>query len=51
MGSLVTNSKEQVKDEFEALLEVNTNNVHVLLLYGHFLIEVTNEELINVKYI
>lgn len=42
-GTMVTKSKDTVRDEFEKMIGMNPNNVHTLTVYGRFLIDVANE--------
>jgi PAS domain S-box-containing protein len=51
LGTQITRSKDQLKGEFDALLASNPNSVHLLTVYGKFLLEVTNEETYNVKHL
>lgn len=39
---MVTKSKDDVRDEFEKMLNMNPNNAHTLAIYGKFLIDVAN---------
>ena len=41
-GTTVTKSKDMVRDEFEKMITMNPNNVHILTVYGKFLIDVAN---------
>ena len=50
-GTSVTNSKDNVRDEFQKMLVMNPNNIHTLTVYGRFLIDVANEEASNIKYL
>jgi hypothetical protein len=43
LGTLITRTKDSLKDEFESICQVNSNSVHLLTIYGKFLLEVTNE--------
>lgn len=43
LGTKITRSKDSLKDEFEVINESSGNSVHLLTVYGRFLLEVTNE--------
>lgn len=51
LGTLITRSKDQLKNQFESIMSSNPNSIHLLTIYGKFLLEVTNEETYNVKYL
>lgn len=51
LGTSITRSKDQLKNDFESILASNPNSIHLLTVYGRFLLEVTNEETYNVKYL
>ena len=50
-GSLVSNQKEKVKEFFDSMLEINSNNAHIYRLYGEFLVRVCHEDAHNLRYI
>jgi hypothetical protein len=45
----VTESKEELRQQFDSLCLLNPNSPHLLTIYGKFLLEVTNEERSTVK--
>lgn len=48
-GAIIANQKEVVKDYFHEMQELNSNNAHIMILYGQFLAWVCNEDFQNLK--
>ena len=50
-GAKVSSSKEKVRQIFEQIYGMNKNNAHLHLVYGKFLIKVTNDEEQNINHL
>ena len=42
LGTKIIRSKDQLKQQFESIIAINQNSVHLLTIYGKFLLEVGN---------
>ena len=51
LGTEITRNRDKLKIDFDTMIGFNENNFHLLMIYGKFLLEVTNEEAQNAKYI
>jgi len=38
LGTLITRTKDSLRDEFDLICETNSNSVHLLVIYGKFLL-------------
>lgn len=44
LGSKITNAVDTTKDQFKKLMEMNSNHIKCLEIYGNFLKEVVNDD-------